>query len=45
LFCITVDLDAKDYLNYLFGKNGYAIVKDGQNLPKVIPEVYINLTK
>jgi nitric oxide reductase NorD protein len=44
-FCITVDLDAKDYLSYLFGRNGFAIVRDGQKLPKVIPEVYINLTK
>jgi nitric oxide reductase NorD protein len=44
-FCITVDLKAKDYLSYLFGRNGFAIVRDGQKLPKVIPEVYINLTK
>jgi len=44
-FCITIDLEAKEYLSYLFGRNGFAIVKDGQNLPKVIPEVYINLTK
>lgn len=44
-FCITVDLDAKEYLSYLFGRNGYAVVRDGQKLPKVIPEVYINLTK
>jgi len=44
-FCITIDLDAKDYLSYLFGRNGFAIVRDGRNLPKVIPEVYINLTK
>jgi nitric oxide reductase NorD protein len=44
-FCITVDLDAKEYLTYLFGRNGYAVVRDGQKLPKVIPEVYINLTK
>jgi len=44
-FCITVDLDAKDYLSYLFGRNGYAVVRDGKKLPKVIPEVYINLTK
>ncbi|PHS42325.1 MAG: VWA domain-containing protein [Sulfurovum sp.] len=44
-FCITVDLDAKEYLAYLFGRNGYAVVRDGQKLPKVIPEVYINLTK
>lgn len=44
-FCITVDLDAKEYLGYLFGKNGYAVVRDGQKLPKILPEVYINLTK
>lgn len=44
-FCLTVDLDAKEYLGYLFGKNGYAVVRDGQKLPKVLPEVYINLTK
>ena len=44
-FCITIDVDAKEYLSYLFGKNGYSIVKDGRNLPKIIPEVYINLTK
>jgi len=44
-FCITIDTDAKEYLNYLFGKDGYAIVRDGQKLPKVLPEVYINLTK
>jgi nitric oxide reductase NorD protein len=44
-FCITIDIEAKEYLTYLFGRNGYAIVRDGQKLPKVIPEIYINLTK
>lgn len=44
-FCITIDQEAKDYLSFLFGKKGFAIVKDGKNLPKVIPEIYINLTK
>jgi nitric oxide reductase NorD protein len=44
-FCITIDLDAKEYLSYLFGRNGYAIVRDGQKLPKILTEVYINLTK
>jgi len=44
-FCITVDLDAKEYLGYLFGKNGYAVVRDGQKLPKILTEVYINLTR
>ncbi|MCD6190994.1 MAG: VWA domain-containing protein [Sulfurimonas sp.] len=44
-FCITVDLDAKEYLSYLFGRDGFAVVRDGQKLPKVLTEVYINLTK
>ncbi len=44
-FCITIDLESKEYLSYLFGRNGFAVVRDGQKLPKVIPEVYINLTK
>ena len=44
-FCITIDLDAKEYLNYLFGHNGYAIVRNGEKLPKILSEVYINLTK
>jgi len=44
-FCITVDLDAKEYLSYLFGRDGFAVVRDGQKLPKVLTDVYINLTK
>ncbi len=44
-FCITIDQEAKEYLPFLFGRNGFAIVKDGKSLPKVIPEIYINLTK
>ena len=37
-FCITVDLDAKEYLTYLFGRNGYAVVRDGQNYQKLYPK-------
>ncbi len=44
-FCITIDIEAKDYLSYLFGKNGYTVVRDSKKLPKIMPEVYINLTK
>lgn len=44
-FCITIDIEAKDYLSYLFGKNGYAVVRDSKKLPKIMPGVYINLTK
>ena len=44
-FCITIDLEAKEYLPYLFGRTGYTVVKDSKNLPKAITEIYINLTK
>jgi len=44
-FCITIDLEAKEYLSYLFGKNGYVVVRDSKKLPKVLPEIYMNLTK
>lgn len=44
-FCITIDVEAKEYLPYLFGKNGYVVVKESRKLPKIIPEIYINLTK
>jgi nitric oxide reductase NorD protein len=44
-FCITIDIEAKDYLSYLFGKNGYVVVRDSKKLPKVLPEIYMSLTK
>ena len=44
-FCITIDIDAKEYLPYLFGRNSYAVIRDAQKLPKLLPEIYMNLTK
>ncbi len=44
-YCITIDMEAKEYLPYLFGKNGYALVRDTLKLPTVLPEIYMNLTK
>ncbi|WP_375723572.1 VWA domain-containing protein [Arcobacter sp. KX21116] len=44
-FCITIDMDAKEYLPYLFGHNAYAVIRDPKKLPKVLPEIYMNLTK
>ncbi|VAW49764.1 Nitric oxide reductase activation protein NorD [hydrothermal vent metagenome] len=43
-FCVTIDLEAKDYLSYLFGRNGYVVIRDSKKLPKVLPEIYMNLT-
>ncbi|MDF1879730.1 VWA domain-containing protein [Sulfurimonas sp. MAG313] len=44
-FCVTVDIEAKDYLSYLFGKNGFVLIRDCRKLPKILPEIYMNLTK
>ena len=44
-FCITIDLEAKEYLSYLFGKNGYLLIRDSQKLPKALPQIYMNLTQ
>jgi len=44
-FCITIDLDAKKYLSYLFGKNGFVVVSRVEKLPKILSNVYLNLTK
>ncbi|MFZ2890385.1 nitric oxide reductase activation protein NorD, partial [Sulfuricurvum sp.] len=44
-FCITIDIDAKEYLPYLFGRNSYAVIRDAKKLPKVLPKIYMNLTK
>ncbi len=43
-FCITIDLEAKEYLSYIFGKNGFTLVRDSKKLPKILPKIYINLT-
>ncbi|WP_419773478.1 nitric oxide reductase activation protein NorD [Halarcobacter sp.] len=44
-FCITIDLEAKSYLTYLFGKNGFTVIRNVKKLPKILPEIYMNLTK
>ncbi|MDF1875645.1 VWA domain-containing protein [Sulfurimonas sp. SAG-AH-194-I05] len=44
-FCITIDVESKEYMPYLFGKNGYALVRNSKKLPSVLPEIYMNLTK
>ncbi|MCF7980804.1 MAG: nitric oxide reductase activation protein NorD [Pseudomonadales bacterium] len=43
-FCVTVDDKASDYLPYLFGGQGYAMVSDVQRLPHLLPKLYLNLT-
>jgi len=44
-YCITIDVEAKEYLPYLFGRNSYAVIRDAKKLPKVLTQIYMNLTK
>jgi nitric oxide reductase NorD protein len=44
-YCITIDVEAREYLPYLFGRNSYAVIRDAKRLPQVLTEIYMNLTK
>ena len=44
-FCITIDREAGDYLPYMFGANGYTLIKDPQQLPFRLPQLYKQLTQ
>ncbi len=43
-FCVTIDDKGNDYLPYLFGDQGYAVVSDIERLPRLLPKLYLNLT-
>lgn len=43
-FCITIDDEGSDYLPYLFGDQGFAVIKDITRLPSLLPKLYLNLT-
>ncbi len=43
-FCITIDQQADDYLPYLFGRNGYVVVRDPRQLPHKLLALYARLT-
>ncbi|WMW80237.1 VWA domain-containing protein [Undibacterium cyanobacteriorum] len=43
-FCVTVDDGAQDYLPHLFGANGFTIVKHINELPTILPRLYVQLT-
>lgn len=43
-FCVTIDDQGNDYLPYLFGDQGFAVVNDPDRLPMLLPKLYLNLT-
>lgn len=44
-FCITIDQEAGDYLPYMFGANGFTLIKEPQQLPFRLPQLYKQLTQ
>lgn len=44
-FCITIDHKAEDYLPYMFGANGYTLIKEPEQLPVRLPQLYRLLTE
>lgn len=44
-FCITIDQQAGDYLPYMFGANGYTLIKEPVQLPTRLPQLYRLLTE
>jgi len=43
-YCVTVDAEGHDYLPYLFGRDGFAVVTELEQLPKVLPRIYVNMS-
>lgn len=43
-FCITVDRDGQQYMDYIFGNVSYIIIDDVNALPTKLTETYKNLT-
>jgi nitric oxide reductase NorD protein len=44
-FCVTIDAQAHDYLPYLFGSAGYALVHRPQDLVRRLAAAYAALTR
>jgi len=43
-FCITIDQQAEEYLPYLFGSTGFAVIMRPAQLPVKLPQLYHQLT-
>ena len=45
VFAITIDKKARDYVPYLFGRGGYAIISHVARLPSALPLLYRHVTE
>ncbi|MDR9878347.1 nitric oxide reductase activation protein NorD [Pseudomonas allii] len=44
-FCITIDKQAGDYLPYMFGAHGFTLIRQPEQLPERLPQLYRQLTE
>ncbi|CAB1370421.1 nitric oxide reductase activation protein NorD [Denitratisoma oestradiolicum] len=44
-FCVTIDREGGDYLPHLFGKAGFQIISDPDQLPTRLPRLYAELSR
>jgi len=44
-FCVTIDHEAHDYLPMLFGSNGYALVRQPQDLTRRLTQAWVALAR
>lgn len=43
-FCVTIDQEADDYLPWLFGKDGFVLIRHPEDLPRRLLLLYTRLT-
>jgi nitric oxide reductase NorD protein len=43
-FCVTIDRDGGGYLPHLFGKQGFAVVSNPEELPARLPSLYAQIS-
>jgi len=44
-FCVTIDRKGNDYLPHIFGSGAYIVVRNPQQLPRKLPQLYALLTR
>jgi nitric oxide reductase NorD protein len=44
-FCVTIDRDGAGYLDHVFGRDGYAVVRRPAELPARLPMLYAQLSR
>jgi nitric oxide reductase NorD protein len=44
-FCVTIDDRAGDYLPWLFGSDGYVVIRRPAELPQRLPMLYAQLSR